>query len=568
MKFDKNNWFWQSVLDNKRIYYQIILASIFINLFAVASAFYIMTVYDKVVPNSAYSSLIALTIGMITVHIFDFIMKMLRAYFTDIAGQKLDDVVAEKVYTKISSHSSTVLGNSNSNIITTIREFEGFRDFFTSSSLVIFIDVPFMIMFIFVLWYIGGIVALVPTLIAPLVILAASLVQPNLKSYAENELKSKQSKVGVLSELLGNHETVTTVTGANFLKDRWLDAVSSQNKIGVVSKIFSNLTTTFAQTAVASSQTFIIFFGVYLIASTDLTMGALVACVILSGRTLAPLAQLSGILSKFASASAAFRKIGSLMEEVSKDESISQDAATLIQNGKIEIKELNHSIEDKTLLTNINLNINPGDKVGVIGPVGGGKSTLIKSIVGYYDLGHGIIKIDGFDINNINSEKLRNVISYLPQSVQLFTGSIQDNILAGLENVKDEEIIEASKRANVHDFISALPGGYGAVLHEGGKNLSGGQRQKIALARTFVRNSTILILDEPTNSLDGETELIMQNNIKEFYNDKTLILATHKPSILQLVDRVLIVVDGKIVADGPRDQVLANFTQKANGESQ
>jgi len=566
MKFDKNNWFWQSVLDNKRIYYQIILASIFINLFAVTSAFYIMTVYDKVVPNSAYSSLIALTIGMVTVHIFDFIMKMLRAYFTDIAGQKLDDVVAEKVYTKISSHSSAVLGNSNSKIITTMREFEGFRDFFTSSSLVIFIDVPFMILFIFILWFIGGIVALVPTLIAPLVILAASLIQPNLKDYAENELESKQSKVGVLSELLGNHETVSTVTGANFLKDRWLNAVSAQNKIGVISKVFANFTTTFAQTAVASSQTFIIFFGVYLIASTDLTMGALVACVILSGRTLAPLAQLSGILSKFASASAAFRKIGVLMEETSKDETISENAATSIKEGKIEIKDLNHSIDDKVLLSNINLNINAGEKVGIIGPVGGGKSTLIKSIVGYYNLGHGIIKIDGYDINNINSENLREVISYLPQSVQLFTGSIQDNILAGLENISDEEIIEAARRANAHDFISALPGGYGAVLHEGGKNLSGGQRQKIALARTFVRNSRILVLDEPTNSLDGETEAIMQNNIRQFFNDKTFILATHKPSTLQLVDRVLIVVDGKILADGPRDEIMSKFTQSSKGE--
>jgi len=197
MKINKNNWFWKSVFDNKKIYYQILFASIFINFFAVASAFYIMTVYDKVVPNSAFSSLIALTIGMIVVHIFDFSMKMLRAYFIDIAGQKLDDVVAEKIYSKISKHDASVLGSSNSHTLTTIREFEGFRDFFTSSSLVIFIDIPFMILFLFILWSIGGLVALVPTLIAPIVIIVTALVQPNLKSIADDELTSKQSKLGV-----------------------------------------------------------------------------------------------------------------------------------------------------------------------------------------------------------------------------------------------------------------------------------------------------------------------------------------------------------------------------------
>ena len=185
MIIDKKNWFWKSVFDNKKIYNQIILASIFINMFAIASAFYIMTVYDKVVPNGAYSSLIALTIGMVIVHIFDFIMKMLRSYFTDIAGQKLDDVVVGKLYDKISAHDASILGKSNSNIITTIREFENFRDFFTSSSLVIFIDIPFMVLFIFVLWYIGGLIALVPTLIAPFVILVIMLIQPNLKKLAD-----------------------------------------------------------------------------------------------------------------------------------------------------------------------------------------------------------------------------------------------------------------------------------------------------------------------------------------------------------------------------------------------
>ena len=552
MTIDKKNWFWKSVFDNKKIYNQIVLASVFINMFAIASAFYIMTVYDKVAPNSAYSSLIALTIGMVTVHIFDFIMKMLRSYFTDIAGQKLDDVVAGKLYDKISAHDASILGKSNSNIISTIREFETFRDFFTSSSLVIFIDIPFMILFLFVLWFIGGLIALVPTLIAPFVIVVIMLVQPNLKKLSEEELGNKQSKLGILTELLNNHETVKTVAGGNFLKGRWVDAVSNQNKISVVSKVFANFSTTFAQSGIAASQTFIVFFGIFLIASTDLTMGALVACVILSGRTLSPLAQLSGILNRFSSATAAFKKIDVLMEQVGREEAVSTEAATILDQGKIEIKNLNYSKEDQPILDNISLTINAGESVGIIGPVGGGKSSLLKAIVGYYPISHGSLKIDSYDINNIPSKKLREVIAYLPQTTQLFQDTVQANIVSGLDDVSDERIIEASKKANAHNFISAMPKGYGAMLYENGKNLSGGQRQKIAIARTLLREPSLIILDEPTNSLDGETENIMTNYIKE---------STHKPSLLHLVDRVLVVVDGKVVADGPRDKVLEQFTQ-------
>mgnify|MGYP001156705133 CR=1 FL=1 len=564
MVIDKNNWFWKSVFDNKKIYYQIILASVFINLFSVASAFYIMTVYDKVAPNNAYSSLIGLTIGMVIVHFFDFSMKMLRAYFTDIAGQKLDDVVAGKLYDKISSHDSTVLGKSSSNIITSIREFEGFRDFFTSSSLVVFIDIPFMILFLVVLWFIGGLVALVPTMIAPIVIVITYLVQPNLKKLGEEELGTKQNKLGVLTELLTNHETVKTVSGGGFLRDRWTKAVSDQNSVGVIAKIFSNFSTTFAQTGIAMSQTFIVFFGMFLIASTDLTMGALVACVILSGRTLSPLSQLSGILNKFNSASAAFRKINIIMEEVARDETVSIEAATSLDEGKIEVKNLNYSKEGKLILDNISFKINPGESVGLIGPVGGGKSTLIKAIVGYYGLEHGTLKIDSFDINNIESSKLREEIAYLPQTTQLFNDTIQENIVAGLKDVSDNDIIAAAKRANAHEFISALPGGYGALLYENGKNLSGGQRQKIAIARTFLRSPSVIILDEPTNSLDGETEKVMKDYILESSSKKTLIIATHKPSLLSLVGRVMVIADGKIIADGPRDQVLEKFTQQGN----
>mgnify|MGYP001181216239 FL=1 len=559
--FNKNNWFWQVVLNSKKIYYQIMLASLFINFFALASAFYIMTVYDKVVPNTAISSLIALTVGMVIVHIFDFILKMLRSYFIDIAGEKLDDTVADKIYSKISRHDSKVLGSSSAATVSAVREFDTFRDFFTSSSMVLFIDVPFMILFIGILWWIGGWIALVPTLIAPLVVLVAYLIQPNLRGLADKELTTKQNKLTVLLELLNGHETIRTVSGGGFLKDKWLTSVSDQNKIGVVSKVFANFSLTFAQTGIAASQTLIVFFGVFLIASTDLTMGALVACVILSGRTLSPIVQVGSIMTKLNSALSAFKKIDALMLTESKDEKFTDDNVVSIAKGEILIKDFSYEIDGKKLLQNINLKINEGERVGIIGPVGGGKSTLLKSLVGYYSVDLGSIMIDSFDINNIDTKTLRKSLAYVPQTIQLFSGRIQDNITAGLEDCSNEDIISAAKNANAHEFISALPGGYDAELKEGGNNLSGGQKQKIALARAFIRKPKVAVFDEPTNSLDGETEVLMKDYIDKNYIGNTLILATHKISLLSIVDRIVIIAGGKIAADGPKDAVLQKMQQ-------
>ena len=290
-------------------------------------------------------------------------------------------------------------------------------------------------------------------------------------------------------------------------------------------------------------------------------MGALVACVILSGRTLSPIVQVGSIMTKLNSALSAFKKIDALMLTESKDEKFTDDNVVSIAKGEILIKDFTYEIDGKKLLQNINLKINEGERVGIIGPVGGGKSTLLKSLVGYYSVDLGSIMIDSFDINNIDTKTLRKSLAYVPQTIQLFSGRIQDNITAGLEDCSNEDIISAAKNANAHEFISALPGGYDANLKEGGNNLSGGQKQKIALARAFIRKPKIAVFDEPTNSLDGETEVLMKDYIDKNYIGNTLILATHKISLLSIVDRIIIIAGGKIAADGPKDAVLQKMQQ-------
>ena len=554
----KEHWFWNSIYNHRRIYYQVLVASFFINVFALGSAFYIMTVYDKVVPNGAISSLIALTIGMGIVVIFDFITKMLRGYFVDIAGSLLDDTIADRLFNKFVSHDAVKLGNSPSAISNTIKEFDGFRDFFSSATMVTIIDLPFMIIFIGVLWSIGGWVALVPTLIVPLVLLVSGLVHPFLKNYSEKNLAASHSKMSVLHQLLNNMEAVRTIAGGKYLKDKWSTSVEDQNKVNVVTKTIANIAITFSGTGTQLSQMLMIFFGVFLIISGNLSMGALIACVILSGRCLAPLGQVGQLIARYNYAMAAYKKLDKIMQEEARDEKfISYTHGGNISDPSIEINSLNWGIGEQKILQDINVKINAGDKLAILGNLGGGKSTLLKCMVGFNPVGDGNIKIGKYDINSITPSVLRDSIGYCPQTVQLFTGSVYENIVMGLDEPDKEKVEFAAEISGVNEFIGQLPGGFDYVLHEGARNISGGQRKSIALARAVIKKPKLLILDEPTTSLDGKAIERLLENISKHFIDSTVIIATHNNSDLAIVNNVLVMVNGKVAAYGPKEKILS-----------
>ena len=303
----KSHWFWGTIFKNRGTYIQVFSASIFINLFQLVSAFYIMTVYDRVLPNNAIDSLIALTIGVSIVLIFDFILKLLRSYFTDIAGAELDQVVSDKIFNKIVSHDNSVLGSA-SNVASSVREFEGVRDFFSSASLVALIDTPFMFLFIGVIALIGGWLAIVPLLIVPLVLIVAWAVQPFIKKYSRINSNHQKGKMGTLLELLNNVETVRTVAGGGFLEKRWNETIQATSSTGIKARTINNIATTFSQSALQISSTGIVCVGVFLIASQTITTGALIACVILSGRILSPLVQIGQLLTRLNSVLISYKK--------------------------------------------------------------------------------------------------------------------------------------------------------------------------------------------------------------------------------------------------------------------
>ncbi len=556
------HWFWGSLISNKGTYVQIALATIFINIFGLGSAFYIMTVYDRVMPNSnsAYNTLIALTIGMAIVIIFDFLVKLLRSYFVDMAGNDMEKNINSSLFKKITSHDSEFLGKT-SGVAHIVREFEGVRDFFTSASMVAFIDLPFMFLFLFVIYAIAGPLALVPVLIVPLVLVVSAIIQPILKRFSDQNLQNQQGKMTVLHELLNNVETVRTIAGGKYLNEKWDQSVDDQSRTATRARGISNFAVTWSQTSLQVSQAAIVCYGVVLVGSLEITSGALIACVILSGRILSPLVQAGQLLTKFNHALSAFKKVDELMQTDSRDDLTEDFKAVNLDAGDIKIKNMDFNIDEVSILQDINMDINDGEKVGIVGNIGSGKTSLLRNIIGYYLPKKGNINLGGYDLKNIPSNNLREYIGYCPQKIQLFTGTILENISAGTDNISDEDVIEAAKLSCAHDFITKLPGGYNYVLTESGSNLSGGQRQAIALARCLVRKPKILVLDEPTSSMDGATEEKIINNILSLPYNPTILISTHRTNHLMRVDKIGILIDGKLVQYGNREDILKQNQQ-------
>lgn len=551
----KDHWFWGTALKNKGIYIQVALASVLINVFALMSAFYIMTVYDRVLPNTAMESLLALTIGIAVVIIFDFILKMLRGYFIDLAGIQIEKEVNGRLFSKIVGHDPKLL-KSGSHTIQTVREFEGVRDFFTSASLAVFIDLPFMFIFIGVLYAIGGWVALVPTLIVPMVLGVAAIVQPILKRYGNQNMRVEQTKMRTLLELTTNMETVRGIAGGNFLKDRWENSTTESAKIGLLNRVTANFALNFATTSLQISMIGIVVVGVFLISSLKMSTGALIACVILSGRVLSPLVQTGQLLTRLNSAITAFTKVNELMNEENRDELLEGIKGVIIDSGKIELKKLHYSIDESKILENINLSISDGEKFAVVGPLGCGKSSLLRGIIGYNLPPVGTAFIGDYDLTNIPSSQLRSIIGYCPQQIQLFTGSIFENIAAGFDEASEDDVVEAAKAVGAHEFIATLPKAYFYEVSEQGQNLSGGQRQSIALARALIRKPNILVLDEPTSSMDTDNEQKVINHIFNLDYNPTIVMATHNANHLLNVDTVAIMVNGQITRVAPRAEIV------------
>jgi len=561
----KNNWFFLYISNQKKFYLQAILASVFINIFALITSVYIMVVYDRIIPNNAISSLISIIIGVLFVIAMDFSMKMLRGYFLDMAGKQIDSSSSSDIFQKIVGYDLSKAPKFSGELVSVVREFETFREFFNSITLTSLVDFPFILVFLAVIYGIGGNIAFVPGFIVPVVIIFGLLIQPVLKQISEDSQRDGQAKQTVLGEMINGLETVKTVSGGVVLKTRWMNAVEAQSKTSIKSRIFTQLALNFAGIGQQLSQVGIIGFGVLAVSAGDMSMGALIACTILSGRTLAPLGQIGGLMGRLNSAKAAYHSVTKFMLEASREESAKDYFPRENIIGSIEFSHVNfsYSSESQIILNDLNLKINAGEKVAVIGKIGSGKTTLLKLILGLYQPTNGTTLIDGANIQQIRPDDIRRQFGVVMQNTYLFSGSIRDNIAFGLDEVSTEQIDEAANIAGVTDFSKKMNNGLDYQLSEGGKDISGGQRQAIALARAIVRKPAIILLDEPTSAMDLTSERQIIRNLKSYFTKQTLVVVTHRMSLLQLVDRVIAIDDGKVTVDGSRDSILNKLKEKS-----
>ena len=558
MNNERPHWFWGPVLARKGLYAQVIIASIFINLFALVSAFYIMTVYDRVIPNDATESLTALTVGVLVIVFFDFVMKTLRGRFTDEAGAGIDREVGERLFDHLSRNYQLTHQRQVGALATTVREFEQLKEFISSASFTAFADFPFVLLFLWVLWNLGGPIAAVPAMIVVAVVILGIAIHPFIRHLSSKNSGEAQSKQGVLVELLSGMETVKSLPGLSLLRERWLNSVDKQAEQGGRVKGLSQIATNAAQTGQQLCQVGVVAYGVVLIAEGNLTMGSLIACVILGGRTLAPLAQITSLLSRYSQASNAYRALDQLFTEADPELASRQFVRRSDALGSLAFKgvTLSYPKAGQSALNGVDFNLGDGQRLGVLGSIGSGKTSLLRLATGLVPATEGQILVGGIDVRHWHPDDLRRQIAVVSQTPTLFTGSVVENIRLGKPGATDDEVLSAAEIAGVLDFVNQLESGLDTHLFERGAQLSGGQRQAICIARAIVADPKILIMDEPTSALDNGAEQRLVSRLSDWIQGRTLIVMTHRAPMLALVEHLMVLDGGKISRSGPKEQVV------------
>lgn len=562
-------WFWKVIARFKKYYYQVILASFLINILALISSLYVMNVYDRVIPNEAYSTLWVLSIGVFLAILFEFIAKMIRSHLTDIAGKKADLIISSALFRRVMALRLIERPISSGSYANNLRDFEAVREFMTSASLLVLVDAPFLLLFLFVMFIIGGKLAIVPAVICTLVLIVSFAVQPVLAKRINESMRESSQRQGLAVEAVEGIETLKVNNATNWAQQRWdrlnaLTATSSM-KVKEINEFVSNLTVGLQQLNTVG----LVLLGTYLIhddvVEARITMGAVIASVILSGRALSSLGRVAGLAIRFQQAKNALKGVNAIIERpIERSPERSYVTLTQVQ-GQLTFKNVVFQYNEDTqpAIANLNLTIRPGEKVAILGRIGSGKSTLLKLAGGLYEPTGGNILLDDVDTRQIDPNFLRDKVTLLNQSPRLFLGTLRENLdLARMDGYStDQELLAALRNFHLDQLVRNHPKGLDMPLGEDGLGLSGGQKQIVSLARLTLRHPRVVLLDEPTTGLDEQTERQALNVLAQWARDKTVVVVTHRLQVLPMVNRVVVVDNGRVVMDGPRDAVIARLQE-------
>ncbi|WP_342133454.1 type I secretion system permease/ATPase [Hydrogenophaga sp. OTU3427] len=563
------HWFWSVIAENHALYRDVLLAAFLANTFALAMPIFTKNIYDRVVPNNAIDTLWVLSIGLCLVLVGDLVLRVMRSRFVDLASSRADVKLSAFIMERVLGTRMEQRPASAGSFASNLRAFESVRDFIGSATVVAFIDLPFALIFFVVIGWIAW-QMLIPLGIGALVMLLYALtVQGRMHELAETTYRAGAQRNATLIEGLVGFETVKALAAEGPLQRKWEKSAALLARVGAQLRLLSSsasYSSAFVQQAINLG---ILVLGVHLIGERTLTMGGLIACTMLASRAMSPVSQVAGLLVQYHTASTALTSLNEMMKkEVERPEGNAFISRGNIK-GAIEFRDVTFSYPNQTVpsLRGINLRIQPGEKVAVLGRIGSGKTTLEKLILGLYKPTGGAVLVDGIDLRQLDPAELRRQIGYVQQDVMLFYGSLRDNLTMGAPLADDAAVVKAAGIAGLLPLVNAHPQGFDMVVGERGESLSGGQRQSVAIARAVINDPPILLLDEPTAAMDHSSEEDLKKRLRDFAAGKTMLLVSHRTSLLDLVDRVIVMDGGRIVADGPKEQVITALRQGRIGKA-
>lgn len=565
---NQKHWLFSTLWRYRRYYRSAAVASVLINVLALASIFFTMNVYDRVIPNQAFVTLWSLAIGVTVAMLFEALTRFVRAHLLDTAGKKADLIVGSLLFRQAIAVRMEHKPASSGTFANQLREFESLREFVSSATLAALADLPFVLLFVGVIFAISGPLGFVPLLMLPMIILISAVIQWPLAKIMRENMKDAALKQGVLIESIEGMETLKATNGQAHMQRRWQKFSALQAASGSKSKRYSTMATT-AVTFLQQFQTvMLILIGVYMIDAGNLTMGGLIGTVMLAGRATGPLGQVIGLATRYQSSKSALSSLNKLMEMPTDHDSEQEYIANPELKGDITLKDVGFSYPappmqpNPKILKNINIDLKAGERVAILGAIGSGKSTLLRLMARLYLPTEGQLFTDGLDVNQIDPTDWRRHVGFVSQDSRLFFGTLRENIMLGMPDAAPNEFLRVLRLTGLDQIAARHPLGINLPVGENGCSLSGGQKQLVALARTLLSRPEVLLLDEPTSAMDAQTEQQFLNHLHKATQGQTLVMVTHRPSLLSLVDRIIVIDGGKVALDGPKETVLARLSGK------
>jgi len=552
------HWFWGALAEQWPVYRDVLGAALLINVMALAMPLFSMNVYDRVIPNRAMETLWVLALGVVLLIGVDMTLRLLRGHFIDLASARIDMQLSAKIMERVlgvrMESRPAAVGAFSSNL----RSFETVRDFITSASVTAFIDLPFALIFVLVIAIISW-QLIIPVLLALVfVVIYAYILQHKMHALSETTYRAGALRNATLIESLSALETIKTQGAESVMQSKWEKSVAFVSRVNNQMRFLSAAATNGAMEVQQLVNIVVIIVGVYLVGDGKLSMGGLIACTMLTSRAVAPLGQMVGLLMQYHNAKVSLASLETIMTNPVERPADASFVHRPELKGNIEFRDVQFSYPGSAIaaLKGLNCRIAEGEKVVVIGRIGSGKTTLQKLLLGLYQPTGGAVTVDGVDVRQLDPADLRRNIGYVSQDTTLFYGTLRDNIAIGAPYADDAAVMAAAEAAGLTDFVNRHPDGFDMMIGERGDSLSGGQRQGVAIARAFLMDPPILLLDEPTSSMDFSSEQQFKERLKIAGAHKTVLIVTHRNSLLDLATRVIVVDDGRVVADGPRDQVI------------